>query len=510
MSSPETPAPPPNPPPPAPAYVRRTHSHFNNWISASGAVLAGGALFSFAFLVWMDFSQHEKNPYLGILTYLVAPMFLIAGLAMVLFGAWAQRRYALKHAGDRPDRWQIDFGDPRQRRFIWVFATAGVVFLVLSAFGSYQTYHYSESTLFCGEVCHKAMSPEFTTYKRGAHARVECVECHVGSGAQWFVKAKINGTHQLIAYTFDNYKRPIETPIKNLRPAQDTCEKCHWPEKFAGNIEQNVEHFLSDKQNTAYTARLLLHVNKSAPGSPLGGIHWHVSPNERVEYFAADEKRQDIPWMRVVNKQTGAARVFRTEKFTGEPPAGQIRVMDCMDCHNRPAHSFPTANDAIEKAMAAGTLPLSLPNLKRVAVAAMTETKIATEAEAPQKIADYLRAKYAGPEQAAAVATATAEVQRIFAATIFPERKADWRVYPNNIGHKDWPGCFRCHDDKHKTAAGETVRSSDCNSCHTIIAQGRGAELETLSAKGLKFAHPGGELDPELTCSDCHNGGIQK
>jgi nitrate/TMAO reductase-like tetraheme cytochrome c subunit len=488
----------------------KPRSHFNNWISATGGVLATGALFSFAFLVWMDFSQHEKNPYLGILTYLVAPIFLISGLALVIGGAWLQRRYALKHVGDRPDRWQIDFGNIRQRRLILIFGIGGTAFVMLSAFGSYQTYHYSESTQFCGQVCHQAMNPEFTAYKRGAHARVECVECHVGSGAQWFVKAKINGTHQLIAYTLDNYKRPIATPIKNLRPAQDICERCHWPEKFHGNIDVNFQHYLSDKKNTPVAVRMLMHVNKSQPGSPLGGIHWHVSPNSKVEYYAADEKRQEIPWMRIVDTKDGTARVFRTPEFKGEPPANQIRTMDCMDCHNRPAHVFPTANDTVEKSIASGALSTALPNIKRVAVQALSQKEITTGAEAPQKIADFVRGKYNDRALATETAAAITELQRVYASTIFPERKADWRVYPNNIGHKDWPGCFRCHDDKHKTAQGQAVRSSDCTSCHTIIAQGTGTELETLAAKGLTFAHPGGALDPDLSCADCHNGGIQK
>jgi nitrate/TMAO reductase-like tetraheme cytochrome c subunit len=501
----------PDPIVPAPesSSALKPRSIFNNWITAIGAIIATGALFSFAFLVWMDFSQREKNPYLGILTYLVAPVFLILGIGLALFGAWAQRRYALKHTA-RPDRWQLDFGNPRQRRLLGWFGAGGVLFLVLSAFGSYQTYHYSESNQFCGEVCHEAMAPEFATYKRGSHARVNCVECHIGSGAEWFVKAKINGTHQLIAYTLNTYKRPIGTPLTNLRPAQDTCEKCHWPEKFHGNVEINFEHFLSDKKNTPYTARMLMHVNKSAPGSPLGGIHWHVSATDRVEYYATDEKRQDIPWMRVVSLKDGTSRVFRTAEFKGEPPADRIRVMDCMDCHNRPAHVFPTANDVVEKSMTAGALSTKLPNIKRVAVQAMTQKEITTGAGAPQKIADFIRAKYNDPAYAAEVPGTIAEVQKIFAASIFPDRKADWRVYPNNIGHKDWPGCFRCHDDKHKTSLGQTVRSSDCTSCHTILSQGKGPQLDTLSAKGLEFAHPSGELDKELTCADCHNGGIQK
>lgn len=488
----------------------KPRSNFNNWISAIGGVLAVGALFSFAFLVWMDFTQGDSNPYLGIFTYLVAPGFLIAGLALVFFGAWAQRRWAIKHAATMPDKWRLDFSDTVQRRRLVLFGCGALAFIILSAFGSYQTFHYAESTQFCGQVCHDAMNPEFVTYKRGAHARVECVHCHVGSGAEHFVKAKINGTHQLIAYIFDNYDRPIPTPVKNLRPAKDTCEKCHWPDKHIGNVEMTYEHFLSDRRNTPYTARMLMHVDKKEPGNPMGGIHWHISDTERVEYYATDEQRQEIPWTRVTNLKDGTSKVFRIESFKGEPPPDKIRVMDCMDCHNRPSHVFPAANDVVEQAMLAGTLSTKLPNIKRVAVQAMTQKEITTTAGAPEQIATFIRSKYADPTLAADVTTAVATVQEIFAHSIFPERKADWRVYPNNIGHKDWPGCFRCHDDKHKTPVGEKVRSSDCNSCHTILAQGKGAELAILDAKGLKFVHPDGELDPELSCTDCHNGGIQK
>lgn len=499
----------PTPSTPEQSTPAKPRSDFNNWISAAGGLVALSALFSFGLLVWMDFTQGEKNPYLGIFTYLVAPGFLILGLAMAGFGAWAQRRWAIKHA-NIPDKWRLDFDSPAHRRALIALGVGAVTFVALSAFGSYQTYHYSESNQFCGQVCHVAMNPEWVAYKRGAHARVNCVECHIGSGARWFVEAKLNGAHQLISYALNNYNRPIGTPLKNLRPAQDTCEKCHWPEKFAGNVEMIYNHFLSDKKNTSYTARMLMHVNTNIPGHPPGGIHWHVSEFERVEYFASDEKRQTIPWMRVVNKKDGTSRVFRTDDFKGEPPADKIRIMDCMDCHNRPAHTFPTANESVESSLLTGALSTNLPNIKRVAVQAMTQKEITKDADAPQKIADFMRGKYNDPAFAVDLPKAITEVQKIFASALFVDRKADWRVYPNNIGHKDWPGCFRCHDDKHKTAQGQKIRSSDCTSCHTILAQGKGSDLEMLNAKGLDFKHPAGELDPEVTCADCHNGGIQK
>lgn len=493
-----------------PTGGQKVRSNFNNWISAIGAVLAVGGLFSFAFLVWMDFTAGGKNPYLGIFTYIVAPSFLIAGLALIFFGAWLQQRWAIKHAATQPDKWRLDFSNTKQRRLLILFGTGAVGFLMLSAFGSFQTFHYAESNQFCGEVCHKAMNPEWVAYQRSAHAKVACVDCHVGSGAQWFIKAKINGTHQLIAYTLDNYNRPIATPVKNMRPARDTCQECHWAEKFVGNIELSSEHFLSDKKNTPYNARLLVHVNKGTPGGPLAGIHWHAGTDDKVEYYATDPKRQEIPWMRVTNVKTGATKVFQTESFKGEPPANQIRTMDCMDCHNRPAHGFPTANASIEKAMATGAISTKLPNIKRVAVQAMTQKEITTAENAQSKIVEFMTAKYSDPALAPAVAASVAEIQKIYAVTMFPERKADWRVYPNNIGHKDFPGCFRCHDDKHKTSAGKAVGSSECSSCHTLIAQGKGAEFEILNTKGHVFKHPDGEPDAELSCADCHNGGVQK
>lgn len=494
------------PTPPPAGGASKPHSAFNNWISAIGAVVAGGGLFSFLFLAWMDLTGKGNNPYLGIFTYIVAPGFMIAGLVCFFFGAWAQRRWEEKHVS-APDRWRLDFSNPAQRRRLVLFGIGALGFLVLSAFGSYQTYHVAESNAFCGEVCHTAMNPEYVTYQRGAHARVDCVDCHIGSGAVWFVKAKLSGVRQLIAYTITDYNRPIETPLHNLRPAQDICEKCHWPEKFHGNIEINYEHFLSDKENTPYTARILMHVNTDKPGQKGGGgIHWHVNEFEKVEYFATDEDRQEIPWMRVTNLKDNTSRVFRTEEFTGEPPSDRIRVMDCMDCHNRPAHTFPTANDMVEKSMAAGKLTRQLPFIKRHAVAAMTQDAITLDEEAPALIESYLRSKYPQPEYAALLPAAIAEVQSLFGQSIFPYRKADWRVYPNNIGHKDWQGCFRCHDGMHQTETGETVSHSDCSSCHSILAQGTGAQLDMLSARGLEFDHPGGELDGVLSCADCHNG----
>lgn len=498
-----------NPDTPKPESKTDVPSSFKNWISLSGSILAIGSLFAFLFLVAMDTMAHNGNPYLGILTYIVAPAFLIAGLALIFVGWWMQRRQRAQgpHADTGLFALSIDFSRARDRRFLLVFGSASIVFLLLTAFGSYQTYHFTESVQFCGETCHGVMQPEYTTYQQSPHARVSCAECHIGSGASWYVKSKLSGAYQVYATIFNKYERPIPTPVANLRPAQDTCERCHWPEKFTGSLDRTYQHYLSDKNNTPYTVRLLLRVGGGQPGhGPFGGIHWHMNVANKVEYYAKDRQRQNIPWVRVTSRD-GKVTIYRTPDFKGEPPAGSIRVMDCMDCHNHPAHIMKTANQVVEGEMATGALPTSLPFLKRNAVDAIS-AKYKTESDAMSGIAAYIESKYKGEK---AVPGIVAALQSGYRENFFPEMKADWRSYPNDIGHKDWLGCFRCHDDNHVSTDGkEMVKGSDCNMCHVILSQGKGAELTRMAPTGLEFKHPGGELDPALTCSDCHNGQNQK
>jgi hypothetical protein len=241
-------------------------------------------------------------------------------------------------------------------------------------------------------------------------------------------------------------------------------------------------------------------IGGSDPGQgPVGGIHWHV--NQKVEYVATDAARQKIPWVRVTDS-AGQVTVYETEDGPlkpGELAGHSPRLLDCIDCHNRPSHSYRAPNTAINAALAAGRLDAKQPLLKKRAVEALTGD-YRTADEARQKIAAALSGHYD--------AKTVAAVQEVYRQNFFPEMKVNWRAYPNNVGHTVFPGCYRCHDGKHKAADGRRI-THDCTACHVILAQGTGPAAATLSPAGLEFQHPTdiGDLWKDMNCSECHTGG---
>lgn len=490
-------------------FLSRKSRLFRNWLSAGGAILATAAFFAFLLLFAIDVFARQSNPYIGILAYIVAPAFFFLGSFLMFFGFWIQRRHEASGVATVHPL-VIDLSRPRDRRLMQFFVAGAIAFLLVTAIGVTQTYHYTESTHFCGETCHEPMHPEYTAYLISPHARVGCVDCHVGAGAEYYVKAKINGVHQLLATFANNYSRPIPTPVKNLRPSQDTCEQCHWPEKLSGNLERIYHHFLSDETNTPFTVRMLLRVGAadvhSGGNSQANGIHWHINLTNKVEYYASDPQRQVIPWVRVTHAD-GTTTTYRSDDYRDEPPASQIRRMDCLDCHNRPAHRYRPPTESVDIAIHNGSIPRELPWVRSNLVALLS-APYPTEQAAVQGIGDSLRGIYKDHPN---VEEVVSETQRIYRQSFFPEMKADWRAYPENIGHKNWPGCFRCHDGQHKTSDGQrSIAGSDCTSCHTILAQGSTPEdLSKLSAEGHTFFHIDAEYT-DLSCNICHTGGLMK
>ena len=489
----------------------KTRPLIRNWTSLVGAILAAFSFLAVLCLLAVDFLAGFANPYMGVLTYLVTPGFLILGLVLIVFGAVLERRRRRRLApGEIPQFPRIDLNVPRQRRvFIGVVAGA-FVFLLLTAIGSYRTYQFTESVTFCGRLCHTVMKPEHTAYLNSPHARVTCTECHIGGGATWYVRFKLSGIYQVYATLMNKYERPIPTPVKNLRPAQETCEECHWPSKFYGGVERVRTHYLSDQKNSPWTMRMLIKVGGGDPAhGPVGGIHWHMSVANKVEYITKDEARQVIPWVRITSqgKQTTVYEAADNKLTAEEIAKGPIRRLDCIDCHNRPTHIFRSPNEAVDTAMLLGRIDPAIPFIKKNATTALMG-KYASEPEALAKIAERLKADCVSYKDQAKIQAAIAEVQRIYQENFFPAMTTTWRSHPDNIGHLNWPGCTRCHDGNHTSAGGKTI-SHDCNSCHIILAQGPGTKLETLSALGLRFQHPGEEVPEEVMCTNCHTGGPQ-
>jgi hypothetical protein len=364
--------------------------------------------------------------------------------------------------------------DPVQRRatlMIFGLTLANVVIVSLAA---YRGVEYMDSVAFCGQVCHGVMQPEFAAYQDGPHSRVTCVQCHIGPGASWFARSKLSGTRQVFAVTLNTYSRPIPSPVQNLRPAREVCEQCHWPEKFHGDKIRRVYEYGEDEKNTESTTTLQVHVGGGS--ERLGtaqGIHWHMNVANEVEYIATDDRRQVIPWVRIKDR-FGNVREYTTPGTTPDQLAkGERRRMDCMDCHNRPSHPMAaTPERAVNEMMARDEVPKTLPFVRREAVKALKAT-YATQDAATEGISRTLRDFYRTHfsdiymSRRQDVEKAVAATDRAYRRNVFPEMHVQFGTYPNNIGHMDFPGCFRCHDDNHKSREGKAI-GQDCESCHKI------------------------------------------
>ncbi|HKJ43229.1 MAG TPA: NapC/NirT family cytochrome c [Sunxiuqinia sp.] len=492
-------------------------SSIRNWISITGAVLAVFNLATILSLVILNMFFGFGGSYIGLFIYIVLPGFMITGLILIPIGMRINRKRARKAAaaGEQLNWPVIDFNNIAVRNAGMIFIVGTVFLLIISSIGSYEAFHYTESVEFCGKLCHKVMEPEYTTYHGSPHERVACVECHVGAGASWYVKSKLSGLYQVYSVLANKYPRPIPTPIANLRPARETCEECHWPEKFYDR-KMRVEHsFLADDQNTEEVIHLQIKTSSQMTSHGLErGIHQHISPNVKIEYKSSED-RQTIPWVKYTNTKTGEVQVFTdsmNEMSQQQLDSLETRVMDCIDCHNRPSHDYGVPQNFIDKSMYEGRISKTLPSIKLVAMMALNQdypTKDSAFIAIKSQVMDYYQS--ADPEvltnRKADVEQAIAEMQKDYGNNIFPEMNASWKHYPNNIGHMESDGCFRCHNDRHKSKSGKVI-SKDCNLCHNILAEGTPGNMQYAdSTQLLAFKHPvdiGGEWKTS-NCSECHS-----
>jgi hypothetical protein len=441
-----------------------------NATSLIGTTLVVGSLSLIATLIAVQLLGLRGGAYLGIVTFVLLPMVLALGLVLIFVGIRRQRKRGEAVAGTDESRFPVlDLNKERTRKSIVGLVILATISAVVLAAATFKGVEVMDSTAFCGTVCHTVMQPEYTAHQRSPHARVACADCHIGPGADWFVKSKISGSWQLIAVTLNLYPTPIPTPVHDLRPARDTCEQCHWPTKFAGDKLRVRVHYSEDEQNTALHNVVLLKIG-GEHGRKSSGIHWHVDPGVTIRYLS-DDKREKIYDVEMTGKD-GVKTVF---KASDEAPAGsEWRTMDCVDCHNRPTHIYRLPQNEIDVAMDQGMIDKALPFIKREGLRAVQVEYPSHEAARTgiaQDISGFYAANYpdVAAQQAGAVAAAGKALGDIYAWNVFPAMKVTWGSYPSHVGHKDSPGCFRCHDRKHKTGDGAKI-SKDCGLCHTVLA----------------------------------------
>jgi hypothetical protein len=447
----------------------------SNFISFAGLLITSVSLVFIVLILIAAWLGFESNPYVGVVAFLILPGFALFGLVMMPLGkAWERRR-----AGHPMGliRLEIDLEKPRtRRRIMTVVIVASVLFAVLGA-TTYQSVRFMDTTTFCGEVCHSVMQPELTSYRHSPHARVPCVECHIGEGADWYVKSKLSGIGQVIAVTFNTYDRPIPTPVQNLRPARETCEKCHWPEEFHSYKLVVKSHFQEDSANTLLKNVLLMKVGGgSAKSGGTEGIHWHMNIKNKIEYVALDRTRDTIGYVKMTDLEGRSTEfVAKDLPYTiDQLRAMPRRTMDCMDCHSRPSHVFEVPEVAVDEALVTTDLPTDLPFIRREGVRILKQDYPSRD-DAVRDIRVALRSFYHDqyPElavsQADKIDKAADQLGQIYLRNVFPEMKITWGTYRNFIGHTYTNGCFRCHDEEHVSPEGRTI-SQDCNACHEVLA----------------------------------------
>lgn len=349
------------------------------------------------------------------------------------------------------------------------YAILGLLTLFVAVSGAYA-WDYTNSPPFCGETCH-TMPPEYSAYEVSPHARISCTECHIGRefvGNQ--ILRKAGDVKHIIALAFTTYEFPITA--HEMRPARETCEKCHSPEKFSDDSFRQIYRYGDDKNNTLTTISLFVKTGGGNERQGLGrGIHWHVQ--NKILYYATDKSEQNIPYVRVYDDK-GAYTEYLDTEATLDPATlaeADLREMDCITCHNRITHLVNMPDAAMDKAMRAGEIDPAIPDIHLKGVEVLS-VQYATQEQGLNGIAGldgYYRMAY--PDYYAAnfdkISYAIAAIKNIFSESVYIEQKSDWYSHPNNVGHKNFPGCFRCHDGKHMTTEQETIRL-ECNLCHSI------------------------------------------
>lgn len=458
-------------------WARLLYYLSQNTLSLIGVVLTTSSAITLVGFWMYDFMlAGPSHPYVGILLFLILPGVFVLGLILIPVGIFLRRRQ-LRVAGELPTVYPaIDLKTSMVRNSLLFLGFATVLNVMIFGLASYKGVSYMDSKEFCGLSCHTVMAPEYSAYENSPHSRVECVQCHIGPGAGWFVRSKLSGLRQVFAVTFHTYSRPIPSPVKYLRPARDTCEQCHWPQRFSGDKFIVKTSYKDDEKNTPMTTALVMKIGGRASSGSVGIHGRHLDDGSRIHYISTDERRQVIPVVYYTDDKDKTVEYVSTDIKIGkhELEMGEKRSMDCIDCHNRPTHAFELPANAVDLRMSRGSISSELPYIHKKAVELLKadySDRDTAQRQIVEGVENYYRTSFPDlyASKRALIEQSAENVARIYLRNIFPDMKMSWGVHPNNLGHNDFPGCFRCHDGSHTSADGQTI-SNDCTTCHNLLA----------------------------------------
>ncbi len=482
------------------------------WVVAACGL--GASLIALAFDMW---SGHEAPPYQGLLTFMLYPAVLMLGLTIVVAGVIYQRRRAKKLANsDIPIRPPIDWNDKRHRRIFALSVFLTVAFVFGSIIGATRAYHFTESIEFCGALCHEPMDPQYVAHSKSPHANVPCVECHVGHEVTSYVEAKISGMRQVYQVATDSFKRPIRLPVEHSAKLARNCLNCHWEEVLQESQLSIRTRFGYDAASSRRHIQMLLRNGGLRDPGEDPAIHWHAGLENRIEYWFRDEFAQEVARVSVREK-SGKIVTFDRHK-AGKRLYDDVEVdemhvlgMSCLTCHNRPAHKFKTPDELVDRALLKREIASTLPFVKRIAIETMSGRHEPKD-EALRAIEREIKAFYeknfpsVAESREQEIADTIATVQKAYAENNFPGMRISGATYADNIGHRAFPGCFRCHDGNMIAPDGEKIEDR-CDLCHVFFEEARtSASLREIPADASAL-HPFQSKDhAKIACWSCHTG----
>ncbi len=456
-----------------------------NVLTFVGLFLVNAAAVSWLFVLPVAAQEAAQHPYLLVFFLGILPAAFLLGVLLMPAGIYLRFKRQSKEGIQAREFAPLGWENREFRRTASFIVLATGCNVLVGGYFSQRTVHFMDSAGFCSTTCH-SMSPEYAAYQESAHFNIACVQCHIGSGRRAYMGAKLNGLRQVTATVFRNYPKPIPTPLENLRPAREICESCHWPRKFSGVQLRVFDHFAADSANSHTQTVLALSVG----GGPVAtGIHgFHVAPGIAIE-FATDPARREIYWVRYIDAQGSATEYAVAGWDAAKREQVEFRTMDCLDCHTRPSHRFQLPERALDEAMALGTVDRKLPWIKQKGLEILrtaNDNGDAAHLNIAAALTRFYETEFAGVyrSRTEAVESTATQLAAIYNRNVFPDMGVSWGTYPDNSGHSDFVGCFRCHGSAMRSEDGRSI-TRDCTACHRILAL-REAEPDILEQLGIR------------------------